>query len=336
VRVAIIGAGLQARRRAPVVKEWPGAELAVITSIDGRTAKTLAAGLGCESGTGWEDAVKRDDVDVVLVCTPPDSHADISIAAMRAGKDVLCEKPLTRTVDEAERLVAVAEETGRILKCGFNHRHHPAVWQAKALFDKGEIGKPLFGRAVYGIGGRPGFEKEWRADPKVAFGGQLGEQGIHAIDLFRWFFGDFIEATGFTATNYFPIAPLEDNGFALLRTPAGAIVSVHASFTQWRNTFDFEVYGEDGYVRVDGLGGSYGNEKLHAGKKDYYGPFVETVTEFRGPDRSWHEEWSAFAKAIETRTAPIGDGRDGLAAMKLVSAVYESSRTGRAVRVGPG
>jgi predicted dehydrogenase len=336
VRVAIIGAGLQARRRAPVIKEWPGAELAVVTSIDGRTAKVLAASLGCESGTGWKEAVGRDDVDVVLVCTPPDSHADISIAAMKAGKDVLCEKPLTRTVAEAERLVGVAEETGRILKCGFNHRHHPAVWQAKALFDKGEIGKPLFGRAVYGIGGRPGFEKEWRADPKVAFGGQLGEQGIHVIDLFRWFFGDFVEATGFTATTYWPIAPLEDNGFGLLRAPGGAIVSVHASFTQWRNTFNFEVYGEDGYVRVDGLGGSYGTETLRVGKKDYYGPFVENVTEFRGPDRSWHDEWSEFARAIESRAAPIGDGRDGLAAMKLVSAIYESSRTGKAVRFGPG
>jgi predicted dehydrogenase len=335
VRVAIIGAGLQARRRAPVVKEWPGAELVVVTSVDGRSAKELAGHLGCEAGVGWKEAVSRADVDVVLVCTPPDSHADISVAAMQAGKDVLCEKPLTRTVAEAERLVAVAEETGRILKCGFNHRHHPAVWQAKQVFDKGELGKPLFGRAVYGIGGRPGFEKEWRADPKVAFGGQLGEQGIHSIDLFRWFVGDFIEATGFTSAAYWPIAPLEDNGFALFRTSGGVIVSVHASFTQWRNTFSFEVYGEDGYIRVEGLGGSYGNETLSVGRKDYHGPFVETVTEFRGADRSWYEEWVIFARAIESRKAPIGDGRDGLAAMKLVTAVYESSQTGRAVRCGP-
>ena len=335
MRVAIIGAGLQARRRAPVVKEWPGAELVVVTSVDGRTAKVLAGSLGCESGTGWREAVSRDDIDVVLVCTPPDSHAEISIAAMERGKDVLCEKPLTRTVEEAENLVAVAIKSGRILKCGFNHRHHPAIWQAKQVFDKGELGKPVFGRAVYGIGGRPGFDKEWRADPKVAFGGQLGEQGIHAVDLFRWFIGDFVEATGFTSTAYWPIAPLEDNGFGLFRTAAGAIVSVHASFTQWRNTFTFEVYCEDGYVRVDGLGGSYGTETLRVGQKDYHGPFVETVTEFRGADRSWHEEWSEFARAIESRTAPIGDGRDGLAAMKLVSAIYESSRTGKAVRLDP-
>jgi predicted dehydrogenase len=336
LRVAIIGAGLQARRRAPVIKEWPGAELVVVTSVDGGHARELAAILGCEAGTGWQKTVSRDDVDVVLVCTPPDSHLDISVAAMQAGKDVLCEKPLTRTVAEAERLVAVAQETGRILKCGFNHRHHPAVWEAKARFDKGEFGKPLFGRAVYGIGGRPGFEKEWRADPKIAFGGQLGEQGIHAVDLFRWFFGEFVEATGFTSAAYLPIAPLEDNGFGLFRTAKGAIVSVHASLTQWRNTFSFEVYGEDGYIRVDGLGGSYGTETLRVANKDLHGPFVETVTEFRGADRSWHEEWKEFARAIENRVAPLGDGRDGLAAMRLVTAVYESSRTGRAVHCGPG
>jgi predicted dehydrogenase len=195
------------------------------------------------------------------------------------------------------------------------------------------LGKPIFGRAVYGIGGRPGYEHEWRADPSIAFGGQLGEQGIHAIDLFRWFMGDFAEATGFVGAMYWPISPLEDNGFALLRTAHGAVASVHASLTQWRNTFRFEVYGEDGYIAVDGLGGGYGTERLHVGRKDFDGPFAETVTDFRGADDSWREEWKEFAMAIEQRTAPMGDGRDGLAAMELVDAVYTASRTGATVRI---
>lgn len=333
MRVAIIGAGLQARRRAPVIKDWPGAELAVITSKTGNTAAALAVKMGCEASAGWEQVVTRPDIDVVLVCTPPDIHAAISIAAMRAGKHVLCEKPLTRTVSEAEEMVNVARATGVTLKCGFNHRHHPAIWKAKELFDRGDLGAPMFGRCVYGICGRPGYEHEWRADPNVVAGGQLMEQGIHGIDLFRWFFGDFQEVTGFTATCFWKIAPLEDNGFALLRTQSGVIASVHSTLTQWKNLFSFEVFGSDAYARVEGLGGGYGTEKLIVCKRDFSAPFKEEITEFRGDDRSWVEEWREFVTAIQEKRDPMGSGIDGLEALKLVYAVYDSAQTGQTVRV---
>ena len=335
MRVAIIGSGLQARRRAPVVRDWPGAELIVVTSAEGESAKVLAGKMQCEADVGWETTVNRPDIDVVLVCTPPDIHAAITIAALGAGKDVLCEKPLTRTVGESEEVVKAARETSRVLKCGFNHRHHPGVWGAKELFDRGDLGEPLFGRCVYGIGGRPGYEKEWRADPKIAVGGQLAEQGIHVIDLFRWFFGEFHEVTGFTTTSYWRIGPLEDNGFALLRTPSGVIASVHSSLTQWKNMFVFEIYGSDGYVRVEGLGGSYGNERLIVGRRDFEAPFAEVVTEFRGEDRSWLEEWKEFVSAIRDRRTPLGDGKDGLEALKLVYAIYDSAQTGRTALCRP-
>jgi predicted dehydrogenase len=94
-------------------------------------------------------------------------------------------------MDEARAMVAEAEAAGRVLKCGFNHRHHPAVQQARRWFEEGRIGEPVFIRARYGIGGRPGYEREWRADPEIVSGGQLMEQGIHAVDLARWFLGEF-------------------------------------------------------------------------------------------------------------------------------------------------
>ena len=329
MRVAIIGSGLQGRRRAPVVKDWPGTELVIVTSAHGKTADALATKMGCEAGIGWQQVVARSDIDVVMVCTPPDTHAEISIAAMRAGKHVLCEKPLTRTIDEAEAMLSVAAQTGVTLKCGFNHRHHPAIWKAKQLSDQGELGSLIFGRCVYGICGRPGYENEWRANPEVVTGGQFMEQGIHAVDLFRWFMGDVQAVTGFTAASFFSIAPLEDNGFALLRTRAGATASIHSSLTQWKNVFIFEVYGADGYVRVEGLGGGYGNERLVIGKRDFFAPFSEQVIEYRSDDRSWLEEWREFVEAINERRAPLGSGQDGLEAMRVAFALYESARTGQ-------
>jgi predicted dehydrogenase len=325
MRVAIIGAGLQARRRAPIIKDWPDAELVMITAKRGEEAKPLAQKMGCEAGEGWETVVTRPDIDIVLVCTPPDTHASISIAAMQAGKHVLCEKPLTRTISEAEEMIAVARTTGLTLKCGFNHRHHPAIWKAKELFDGGKFGEAIFGRCTYGICGRPGYEKEWRADTRVVSGGQFMEQGIHAVDLFRWFLGDFQHVTGFTSTKYFDISPLEDNGFALLRTASGVIASIHSSLTQWKNLFIFEVFGTDGYFRVEGLGGGYGNEKLCIAKRDFNAPFTEEVIEYRGDDRSWFEEWKEFMGAIREHREPIGNGTDGLEALKVVNAVYQAA-----------
>jgi predicted dehydrogenase len=279
--------------------------------------------------------VGREDVDAVLVCTPPHLHNPVSIAAMRAGKDVLCEKPLTRTVAEAEEMLKVAKETGRVLMCGFNHRYHPAIWEAHRMVERGELGQPLFARCRYGICGRPGYEKEWRADPEQAAGGQFIEQGIHGIDLFRWFLGDIAEVACMTANHYFKDMPLEDGGMAIFRAESGATASLHTTLTQWQNLFSFEVYGEEGYARIEGLGASYGNEQLITGKRDFEAPFRDTVTHFRGGDISWREEWEEFSGSVAERREPrCGSGADGLASMRVALAAYDAEQTGRVARVG--
>jgi len=334
MRVAMIGAGLQANRRGPVIAAARGHELTVVAAAQIEHAQAFAASYGATVVPTWQEAVTRDDVDAVIVATPPDSHRDITVAALRAGKHVLCEKPLARTMPEAEEMVLVAEETGLVLKCGFNHRYHPAIAQARTLVTSGELGEPIFARGKYGIIGRPGLEQEWRSDPKVVSGGQMMEQGIHLVDLFRWMLGDFAHASGFVSTTYWPIAPLEDNGFGLLQRADGVTASFHSSLTQWRNLFSLEVYCRDGYAQVEGLGGGYGTEQLIVGRKDFNGPFSQQVTDFRGGDVSWRVEWEEFAAAVEQGRAPDGDGRDGLEAMRLVNAIYASSASaGRPVEV---
>ena len=103
----------------------------------------------------------------------------------------------------------------------------------------------MFVRGRYGHGGRLGMEKEWRGDPAVSGGGEMLDQGVHLIDLARWFLGDFTDVSGHVAT-YFWDWPVEDNGFALLRTAAGQVAWLHASCTEWKNLFSFEIYGRDG------------------------------------------------------------------------------------------
>lgn len=324
---------MQCRRRAPAIKDCRETELAFIADRTGAKAEAAAKSFGCAALKTWQEAVAREDVGVVLVCTPPHVHAEITIAALQAGKHVLCEKPLARSLAEADEMIAVARKHERILKCGFNHRHHPAIRQAKRIFDEGGIGRPLFARCRYGICGRPEYEKEWRADPNQAAGGQFIEQGTHAIDLFRWFLGDIIEVAGMTSRRFFTGQPLDEDGMAMFRAANSATAMLHSTLTQWKNLFSFEIFGHDGYATVEGLGSSYGTERLTVGKRDFNAPFHEGVTEFRGGDISWKEEWKEFTAAISEKREPLGNGPDGREALRIALAVYESEKNGQIMRL---
>lgn len=325
LRVGIIGTGLQGRRRAEALLKFNDSKLVAVTSDLPEQAKLLAEDMKCEVVEKWQDLVDRDDVDVIVVCTPPDSHLPMCNAALKNGKHILCEKPLARNPDEAKQILAIARKKGLKFKCGFNHRHHPAIKQAREWFDRGLIGEPIFIRAEYGIGGRPGYEKDWRANPEIGGGGQLMDQGMHVIDLSRWFLGDFTEVTGFLQTGYWDIAPLEDNAFCLLRTKTGQVASIHVSWTQWKNLFRFEIFGKDGYITVEGLGGSYGVEKAILGKRAFFEPFKEEVIEFRGRDISWEEEWREFESAIQENREPMANADDGFEAVRIAYRVYKAA-----------
>jgi predicted dehydrogenase len=156
------------------------------------------------------------------------------------------------------------------------------------------------------------------------------------LDLCRWFLGDFEQVTGVVATLFWDIAPLEDNAFALLRTGAGQIASLHVSWTQWKPLFSLEVFGRDGYIQVDGLGGAYGTERAILGRRDFEAPFAEETVENRGEDISWRQEWREFVAAISEGREPLGNGEDGLAALRLARKIYESAQTGRALTLHRG
>jgi predicted dehydrogenase len=326
MNVSIIGSGLQCRRRAPIIIDSKEDNLISISGLNFEQTRSQAKIFKCEVDLHWKDTVKRKDVDAIIICTPPSLHSEIAIEAMRSGKHVLCEKPLSKTVLEATEMLKVSLETKKTLKCGFNHRHHPAILEAKKKLDEGWIGKPLFIRSIYGICGRPGYEKEWRANPNLASGGQFIEQGSHLIDLIRWFIGDIKEVSCMTSIHYFKNQTLEDNGFAIFRAKNGATASLHTSMTQWNNKFNFEIYGEDGYLIIEGLGGTYGEEKLIKGKRDFDAPFRDDITYFRAQDISWRLEWNEFVSAIKENREPLGSASDGLNVMKIAIAAYESEK----------
>ena len=308
--------------------------LAVDTSHE--PARKVAERFGSAWATDWRIAIDDERIDVVVISTPNAYLCGMAIAALEAGKHVLIEKPMGRNYADAAAIANAARQAKGLLKVGFNHRYHPAIGRARELANDGAIGELIAIRARYGHGARPGYEKEWRAQAELAGGGELTDQGIHVIDLVRWFAGMPERAFAYTSTSVWPIAPLEDNAFALLRYPSGCTASVHVSWTQWKNLFSFEAFGKDGFVAVEGLGGSYGVETLVTGKRKPRGGEPDLTQEaFPGPDASWALEWDEFVRAIREGGAYSGNVEDGLAAMRIVAALYESARDSVPVLISP-
>lgn len=327
--MGIVGAGLIGHKRAKVLLGLVGAKLVAVADIDFRRAKELAEAFGAEATTNWRELVRRDDIDVVVVAVPNKFAPHIAIGALKAKKHILCEKPLGRNTKESLEILSVAKKYSRLVKVGFNHRFHPAIWKAHELFCRGAIGKLLFIRGRYGHGGRLGMEKEWRFNKEIAGGGELLDQGVHIIDLARWFVGEFNEVYGVAETKFWK-TNLEDNAFVILRNK-DVTVSFHVSTTNWKNTFSFEVFGDLGYLTVEGLGGSYGLETLTFGKrKVQFGVPEVKVFEFSS-DTSWQSEWDNFTSAIQGKRSDIADGVDGYEANRIVEAIYQSSKKGEVV-----
>ncbi|OZD03374.1 hypothetical protein CH275_16480 [Rhodococcus sp. 06-235-1A] len=327
-RVGIVGTGLQAARRAAALQDDDSGKIVAVAGVDDAATVKFAARHRIRVEATWESLVAADDVDVIFVCTPPSSHAEITIAALAARKPVLCEKPLGLTSDEAAQMCSASDAAGVPLICGFNHRYHAAIAELLRLADEGDLGKLLWGRAVYGIGGRDGYTDEWRGDASVVAGGHLMEQGIHVVDLARQIFGEVKAVTGTRQTMQWPaMAPLEDDAMALLLHESGATCTVHSSLTQWVNLFRLEVGGSKATAVVEGLAGSYGPMRLSVWRRTT-GPFSADVREYRGADKSWAHEWAAMVALLDKRIPTSRTAYDGKQAVAVVEALYSAADEG--------
>lgn len=324
--VVIVGAGLIGRKRAEAIKELGTDTIVGFCDLDASRAQVLVDEFGGEAFSDYQDMFQRVKADIAIIATNHKMLPPMSLAALEAGMHVLAEKPLGRNAAEVKPVVDLADSKKLIYKCGFNHRYFPALLQAKEMIEQGKIGDLMYLRARYGHGGRPGYDKEWRAVPEIAGGGELLDQGIHLVDLARWFMGDFESAIGAAQTAYWDM-PLDDNGFAILRTKKKQTAFLHASWTQWKNIFSFEIFGKDGFLAIDGLVKSYGPQKLTwAKRRPESGPPIIETFDFPDEDHTWTLEWQDFTKAIENKTEPMGTGRDGWEALKLIDSIYEQER----------
>jgi len=241
LRAGIVGYGYMGEIRRRNVEAH--ADLTLVGVVDPRISSGAAVGAPVFDSV---DALMAAGLDVLFVCTPNNLTPLVTVQALRAGLHVFCEKPPGRNTEDVKRMIeAERKAQDRKLMFGFNHRHHPAVQEAQAICLARELGSILWMRGIYGKSGGMSFESSWRNDPAVSGGGILIDQGIHMLDLARFFLGDFVEVEGWLGTQFWKI-PVEDNAFVHLRNAAGQVAQIHSSATLWKHTFQVDLGFERG------------------------------------------------------------------------------------------
>ena len=321
--IGIIGCGLIGKKRSASL--GVRGKLLACADIDLNRACALASQFGAEGSTEWQKLINNPKINIVIISTLHDSLAEISLAAIKAGKHVLVEKPAARNPNELIAVMQAERDAAVKVRVGFNHRYHRALQKAKLIINGGDLGELMFIRARYGHGARVGYDKEWRANPLLSGGGELIDQGPHLIDLSRWFLGEFPKVEGFAHT-YFWNMPVDDNGFMLLQTAEKQTAFLHVSCTEWKNLFSMEIYGKHGKLEISGLGGSYGLEKLtHYKMLPQMGPPETTSWEYPMSDDSWAREMEEFYEDIDLDRQPAAGLQDAYEALKIIQKIYRES-----------
>lgn len=322
IRIGIIGFGAMGRIRLGEVNEIGSG--VVVAAADPFVAPQV-------DGIDTRDAeaiIADPSIDAVFICTPNYLNEALTIAALRAGKHVFCEKPPAFTAQGVEAVIAAEQASGRKLMYGFNHRHHDSIIKAKAIVDAGLHGRLLWMRGRYGKSVDDRFYSNWRSKRELAGGGILIDQGIHMLDLFLMMAGDFDDVKALVSTLYWKL-DVEDNVFAILRNKAGVVASLHSTMTQWRHLFSLEMFLEHGYIVINGLlttSGSYGEEAMTVAKNRSAAPAARWSDEEKfvfNVNNSWRYEVEHFMNAIAADT-PIeyGTSADALKLMRLVDRIY--------------
>jgi predicted dehydrogenase len=320
---AIVGCGLIGHKRLGTL---PPGSLKYACDLDEERARQLAAATtNCASTADLERVLGDSEVDVIIVAAANVALASIALQAVKARKHVLVEKPGGISSTELAEIESAAVASGALVRIGYNHRFHPAFRKAYQLLQQEDLGEPMFIRGRYGHGGRVGYEREWRMDPALSGGGELIDQGVHLIDLAASFLGEFMTVEGHSAT-YFWDARVDDNAFLSLRTGSGQTAWLQVSCTEWKNLFSFEIYFKRAKLHIEGLGGSYGLERLYYYKMlPEMGPPETVIYEFPRGDTSWALELDEFLEDIALHRTPIPGLKEGRKTLQIVEAIYRKS-----------
>ncbi|HOB76661.1 MAG TPA: Gfo/Idh/MocA family oxidoreductase [Phycisphaerae bacterium] len=342
VRWGVLGSGGIARRRTIPEGIIPAdnADLTAVYDINRTVNYEVAGAFGTKPVDSIDDLLKAG-IDAVYIATPANMHYEQVLACAKAGKHVLCEKPLGMTVDEARAMIAACEKAGVQLGTAFMMRYQTQHQAALKLIQDGRLGKPAYARAQLSCW-YPPIEGAWRQDPATGGGGSLMDMGGHCIDLLEMFFGPVREVSCFINSSVHAYKS-EDSAVAMLRFENGALGSVDTFFCIPDNSSKnvLELYGSKGSVIASGtIGQGPAGQMTAYLEADAAGydatqsrPTGEGVPIAPTPVNTYQAEIEDFSRALLEGRSLAPCAQAGLRSQQILAACYESARTGRTVTI---
>lgn len=343
MKFGVIGAGTIGQLRAQSIRTNPNTELLGVADPALANAESAVKGTGAKALADWRAVLDLPGLDAVMVSSPIQFHEEAVVAALAAGKHVLCEKPLANTVDACRRMVEASRKAGRTLATGFNHRYYPSMKFLKRVVDEGQIGSIDHVRIFGGHDGLHNFRADWQYKAPVSGGGAMMDVGIHMTDLGRFVLGEVKEVYGVASNRVWSVPGSEDNALAIFKSPTGIPAFYHATWTEWKGyRFYVEVYGDKGMVR-----GYYApmqnllvtQDKPGGARRKTRKLYPEIM--IREKLKSWistallsfEEELADFLRMTGGEKTPLADGVAGFRAVEIAHAVYQSSQSGLPVQM---
>jgi len=326
MKICIVGCGLIGEKRAKAAKKL-GCDEFVFVDLNLSLAKKLAQNFNGGAFSEFQQALDKNlDIDAVIVATSHHALSDIGVISLQNGIPTLIEKPGAVSLDEIYR-IKDANNKNVPVSVGFNHRFHPSLLLINDWVSQGKLGELMYVRARYGHGGRIGYGSEWRCQREVSGGGQLIDQGAHLIDLALWYMGPLALEYAYIPNLYWSESDVEDNCFVALKGSQKRFAWLHATWSEWKNTFSFEISGKDVKMEVSGLGGSYGTETLKIYEMlPEMGPPKTTIYEYPFVDSSWELELDNFFGAIYRNEKIVGDLDDCIKMHEIVHSAYQQNQ----------
>jgi predicted dehydrogenase len=312
-RVGVIGLGSIGRTH---INAWKANGITPVAFADA-VPTALEGAVAEHGGEGFDDGVKliqSGTVDIVSICTPPVFHKDLAIAAAEAGVAVLCEKPLARTLADAEAIAEAVERTGTLLTVGFCHRFQPEIEKLKAMIDGGELGDVMTFRNRF-AGLKADAHTTWFGNPAIAGGGVLADTNVHSIDLFRYLIGDPDGIHAFLSTReteHGPKLQVDDTAVLTLKTPEGVLGVIESSWRTPPGEWTVTVYGTKGTAVVD-------YKEMTLRKQDTNGTWHDIPVE---SESRFNREFAHFLACWRGEAEQRVTVRDGVAANRILDAAY--------------
>jgi UDP-N-acetylglucosamine 3-dehydrogenase len=336
IKVGVIGCGSIANHRhLPEYARNEQVEIVAVCDIVEDRVNEFAAQYEAKAYTNFEELLANPNIDAVSVCTPNYLHAPISIAALNAGKHVLCEKPMATSRDEAEKMIEAANKNGKKLMIAHNQRFVPSHQKARQLIENGEVGKIYSFRTAFGHGGPEGWSADgkdsWFFKKDEAFIGAMGDLGVHKTDLMRFLLGEeFVEVAAFIETSAKENTTVDDTAVCVLKTESGIIGTLAASWSYVSKEDNSTIiYGEKAILRLEDDPNHSLVVQYKNGEVVKYELGAIQTNDSGGQKNS--KVINYFVESIVKDIDPPVTGEEGMKSLQVVLSALESNETKRMV-----